>query len=282
MRRVAALAALTLIAPPAGAHEYWLSPSSYRAHRGDTLAIAAYAGTGFRGEGKPFARARAVRLVLRSRREFDLAPLAVNGDLTFARWIAEDELGAVAVYESNFTALELPAAEFDAYLRLEGLDGPLRARQALGAAAGPGRERYARCAKTWIAGRDSARLTGAAGLPLELVPVTGPAASGTALPGARLAVRVLYRGRPLAGALVRSWNRPLGRAAAPLDPAGRDSVGAAGEARSGPEGIATLAVDRPGEWLLSVVHMTPSEDRAAADWQSLWASLTFALEAPSR
>jgi len=281
MRRFAVLTALALAAPPARAHEYWLSPSTYRTHPGDTLAVAAYAGTGFRGEEKPFARARAVRLELRTRRETDLAPLAVNGDLTFARWIAEDDLGAIVVYQSSFTPIELPAAEFDAYLRLEGLDEPLRSRRALGAAAGPGRERYARCAKTWIAGRDTARLARAAGLPLELVPVTGPAAGGTAFPGKRLAVRVLYRGRPLAGALVRAWNRPLGPATAPRDPAARDSVGPAGEARSGRDGIASLAVDRPGEWLLSAVHMTPSDDRAA-EWQSLWASLTFALEAPSR
>jgi uncharacterized GH25 family protein len=268
--------AIALVAPPVAAHEYWLSPSLYRAAAGDTISVAAFAGTGFRGEPKPFYRARALRLSLRTRKDADVAGAAANGDLTFARWASPDDGGALLCYESGFASIELPAAEFDEYLRLEGLDEPLKERTRQGSLAGPGRERYARCAKTWIAGRDAARLTRPVGLTLELVPLAEPAV------GRELKVRILYHGRPLPGALVRSWSRPLGRGLSPQDPAVRDSVGPAGETRTGRDGVASIAVDRPGEWMIATVHMTKSEVPTAADWQSLWASLTFALEPTSR
>ena len=259
-----------LLAPAAAAHEFWLAPSSYRVAAGDTVAIAAFVGTGFRGERKPYATTRALRFELIGPRTLDLRPAGMNGDLTFARFVAADAGGYLVAYESDFVPIELGAAEFDRYLALEGLDGPLKARAKLGARAGPGRERYARCPKTWISGGEASRLMRPVGLPLELVAASDPTA------GPSLRVQLLYRGRPLAGALVRSWNRPLDPGAVPADAAARDSVGPAGEVRTDRQGFATLAVDHPGEWLVSAVHMVPSADRSAADWQSLWASLTFA------
>ena len=268
--------ALPPAVPPAAAHEYWLQPSRYRAAAGDTLAIAAFAGTGFRGERKPYAAPRTLALTLEGPRALDMRPAAVNGDLTFARFIAPDGRGAVIVYRSDFSSIELPAAEFDRYLEDQGLDGPRAARARMGATAGPGRERYARCAKAWIAGAagaDARRVTTPAGLPLEIVPLADPAR------GARLAVRVLWQGRPLARARVRAWRQPLASDATPGDAARRDSTGFVADARTDRAGRALLRVGAPGEWLVSCVHMVPSEDRAAADWQSFWASLTFARPA---
>jgi len=271
-RCLAVCALLALAATPARAHEYWLSPSAYRLAPGDTLLVRAFVGTGFRGEPRPYAASRVRRLTLEAAKSIDLSKLGMNGDLVFARFIAADDGGAVVAYESDFASIELPAAEFDAYLALEGLDGPRASRAKLGAAAGPGRERYARCCKTWIAGRDAARVTRRCGLPLEIVPLADPSAT------ARLAVRVLFHGRPVAGALVRGWNQPLTRGVRPADAAARDSTGPACAARTGRDGVARLEVGHAGEWLLSCVHMVPCEERRAADWESHWASLSFARE----
>jgi hypothetical protein len=52
------------------------------------------------------------------------------------------------------------------------------------------------------------------------------------------------------------------------------------QARTDARGMVTLDTASPGEWLVSAVHMIPSEDRAEADWQSRWASLTFARVGP--
>ena len=256
----------------AGAHEFWLSPSSYRQSKGDTLEIAAFVGTGFRGEGSPYAAPRTRSFELLGAKMLDLRPATLNGELVFARFIAADAGGALVAYESGFTRLTLPASDFDRYLELEGLTQPRAARAKLGAGAGDGRERYARCAKTWIGGGDGRRALRAAGLTLEVVPLDAPSV------GSPLRVRVLFRGKPLAGALVRAWCAPLGRGWAPRNEAVRDSAGPRAQARSDREGIATIPISGVGEWLIGVVHMVPCREREAADWESYWASLTFAPE----
>jgi uncharacterized GH25 family protein len=261
------VAALALLPATAGAHEFWLSPSTYRPAAGEQVAISAFVGTGFRGEPKPYAASRALHFSARAARDIDLRRLAVNGDLTMAR-IQADGGGALVAYQSNFASIELPAAEFDAYLKLEGLEGPLESRAR--SAPVPGRERYARCPKTWIAGSDPRRAITPAGLDLEIVPLSDPGST------AELSIRVLFKRKPLSGALVRAWKQPLGTDWAPHDPAHRDSVGFVVNVRTDGRGMATLKGLGPGEWLVSTVHMKPSADRKVADWESLWASLTFA------
>ena len=53
---LAVVALATPAASPAGAHEYWLAPSRYRAIAGDTVSVVACVGTGFRGETRPCER----------------------------------------------------------------------------------------------------------------------------------------------------------------------------------------------------------------------------------
>lgn len=267
---LAAVGAVALLPARAFTHEFWLSPSSYHGARGDTLQISASVGTGFRGERVPYPSTRTRSFTLRGARVIDLRPATMNGELAYARFVAADAGGFIVAYESGFTPLTSSVADFDRYLALEGLDRPGAARAKQGAKAGPGRERYARCAKTWIAGSDPARALRAAGLQLEIVPLSDPAAWGP------LRLRVLYRGRPLAGALVRAWNTPLQRGVIPHDAASRDSVGTSAQVRTDGGGVATITLGAPGEWLLSAVHMVPSPARADADWESYWASLTFA------
>lgn len=262
-------ARLALAAAPAMAHEYWLAPSTFRAGAGDTVAVGALAGEGFVGERKSFSPARAVRWVVRTGRELDLKPAARGGDTTWARFTPADRGGVLFGYESDFATLTLDAATFERYLAAEGLEGPLAARRDR-AEAGPGRERYRRCAKSWLAGTDARRATRALGFPCEILPLSVPGASP------RLRVRVLFEGEPLAGALLNAWRQPFGADGRPLDPARRDAVQVAWSGRTDGRGEAVVSVDDVGEWLLGIVHMIPSRDPAVADWESSWASLTFA------
>jgi len=272
-RMVMAWAALACMAAPARAHEFWLAPSAYRASAGDTVSLRVYVGTGFRGELKPYAPSRTVRFLLRATRELDLSRAARNGDRVMARFVAPDDGGALVAYQSNFADIELPSADFDRYLADEGLDA-VRAARAQKPSGATARERYARSPKTWIAGTDSTRASRPVGLDYELVPRGAPGARSA------LTVQVLFRGRPLAGALVRAWHRPLADPTHPVDAAARDSVAPVLRARTDGRGLATLAIDAYGEWMLSSVHMRPSADREEADWESYWASLTFAKPLP--
>lgn len=270
--RFASLIAAGLVAigapMPAGAHEYWLSLAPGAPQTREPVQIGALAGTGFRGERKPFSPLRCVRLVARAARSLDLARIASSGEFVWAHFAPSDAGGTMFGYQSDFLPIELPGTQFDAYLALEGLDAPLSARRS-SHMNGPGRERYRRCAKAWLDGSDAARATELFGFPLEVVPLERP---GAASP---LRLRVVLEGRPLAGALVRAWHSPFDANGLPQDPAKRDSVGASWQGRSDSRGEVTVPIAGTGEWLVSVVHMQACPDPAVADWESTWASLLF-------
>jgi len=264
------LSALLLGAPAhALAHQFWLAPSTYRGAPGRPITIAAFAGTGFRGEEKPWSPDHGVRFVVRAARVLDLTTAASVGDHAWARFAPSDAGGAMLAFESTFTPIQLPAAAFDRYLDDEGLTEARRARAHAGLGV-PGRERYRRCAKAWLSGGDASRATAPLGLPLEIVPGSLPGASVS------LPVTVLRGGRPLRGAKVQAWRDAVAASGLPRDASTRDSVGVVWSGRTDPRGRVVVPVRQAGEWLLSVVDMVPSSNRAEADWESTWASLTFA------
>jgi uncharacterized GH25 family protein len=265
-----ALVALGAIAPAvARAHEYWLATSPAAPAPGDTVAVRSYVGTGFRGDLRPWLAERAVRFG----RSDDAAPVRPDAaraavDTVWTRVVAR-EAGTLVWYESNFIGIELPAEEFDAYLKSEGLDAVVRARERQGDARGPGRERYRRACKTWIAGADTSQLAAERGLPLEILALTDPRAPRP------LKLCVLADGEPVAGALIRAWRQPLGEGGRPTDASRRAPVAVATEARTDAKGDVTLALEGAGEWLVSVVRMVPSARPQDSEWESTWASLTF-------
>lgn len=263
---------LLCVAAPGTAHQYWLSPSHYSPAPGELVDVAACSGTGFRGEARAWAPERCVEFSFHTNRAFALGVLAAEGSAVWARQAFSDGGGTWLQYQSNHASIELPGAEFDAYLTEEGLYGPLAERRR-SPRAGVVRERYRRCAKAWFRGSDARRASRPLGQPLELVPLSRPGEA------ASLTVRVLWRGRALAGAIVQTWRQPLGADGRPRAVAERDSVGRVEQARSDARGEVRLGVAEPGEWLVSTVHMVPSADTTLADWESTWASLTFARHA---
>ena len=264
-----ALLLASLAAGRVSAHQYWLAPSRYVAVPQQPVEVSAFAGTGFRGEPKPWSPGRCVRFVARTVRSIDLSRAAAPGETTWARFAPVDGGGTLLAYESGFALIELAPDAFDAYLADEGLDGPLATRRGAGSHI-PGRERYRRCAKSWLAGSDLARASAVLGLPLEIVPLGLP--GGTA----SLRVRVLLHGKPLPGARVKTWRSPLAEGAVPLDAAVRDSVAMAWQSVTNARGELAVPCRAAGEWLVSVVHMQPCRETSVADWESTWASLTFA------
>ena len=266
--RIACAVAVTLIPLRALAHEFWLSPTLYAVSPGQSTAVTARTGEAFCGPSKTWARERSVRFLVRTSRLVNLTDVAFAGDGPWVRFAPTDKGGAMMAFESTFTPIQLPPAKFNSYLAGEGLTGPLTARGP--SSEEPGRERYRRCAKTWLSGNDRMRATKPMGLPLEIVPASIPGRSS------KLVVAVLRGGQPLAGALVRAWRAPLGTSGVALDAAVRDSSAMAWEARTAADGTVTVPVRESGEWLVSLVDMVPSAEPGEADWESTWASLTFA------
>jgi hypothetical protein len=78
-------------------------------------------------------------------------------------------------------------------------------------------------------------------------------------------VRLLFRDQPLEGALV---------VALPKD-APEKKV----EARTDSSGRVVLELGAGRTWLVKTVHMVEAPAGSGADWESLWASLTFEIPA---
>jgi uncharacterized GH25 family protein len=76
-------------------------------------------------------------------------------------------------------------------------------------------------------------------------------------------VRLIFEGKPLAGALVVAINR--------------ENAEKRASARSNASGRVTFDLTASGVWLVKTVHMVPAPPSSAADWESLWASVTFEI-----
>jgi uncharacterized GH25 family protein len=245
-----------MLAGPALAHDFWIEPSSFRPAPGERVAVRLRVGENLKGEPVPRNPGRIER--------FAAVGPAGEADVTGvegvdpAGWVSPAGPGLHwLVFDSNHASLEQTGPKFDAYLGEEGLE---RIRE-LRKGEGPVREIYSRCAKSLLrVGDSSSGYDRELGLELELMPEKDPY---TLKPGEALPVRLLYRGKPLDGALV----------VAIASPDARVSARTAG-------GRASLVLDRPGLWLVKAVHMVPAPEGSGAEWESLWASLTFELPAP--
>ncbi len=267
-RLLSRAATALLLAVPAAAHDLWIAPESYTPTPGSLLAV--HLSVGEHGVGQPVARSEAKieRFVL----------VGAGGERALVGLDGKEPAGSIRLegaglgvigYRSKNSRIELEPAKFEAYLGEEGLERVSAERERLGESTKPGRELYSRCAKALIrvGGEAQGGHERALGFPLELIPRSDPFVAADASGTCELRLGLLHQGRPLEGALVRLVHL--------------DSASAAGatelRARTDADGQATFQLPRRGCWLATSVHMTRVEGSAEADWQSLWASLTFEL-----
>ena len=241
------------------AHDFWIEPSTFRPEMGANVGFALRVGEGFRGDPVPRSPGRIERFLLVSpSREAVIEGVPGQEPAGVAR-VSEPGI-QVAGYRSNTSRVELEAEKFEQYLKEEGLETIIAERARRGESAKPSREIYSRCAKSLLAAGAGAKSghDRELGFPLELVAERNPYAYSI---GGPFPVRLEYRDKPLAGALVVAVNReaPEKRLSARTDAGGRVS----------------FALARPGAWLVKAVHMVPAPADSGADWESLWASLTF-------
>ena len=269
-RVLLAAAAATSLAVPLVAHDFWLDPSTFSPGANQVVSVRLMVGQKFRGEPIPRTAALIEKFVLVTSDGEAPVPGREGSDPAGLVRVVRPGL-AVVGYRSRNSAVTLEAEKFEKYLRDEGLDAVVAARRQRGETDKPARELFARCAKALLHVQGVQGVQGAqggAGAPegadrplgftLELVAEKNPYAPAA---GLSLPVRLLYEGRPLAGALVVAF--PY------------DAPDAAQSVRTDASGRASIDVSRGGKWLVKAVHMIPSAT-PDADWQSLWASLTFA------
>ena len=173
----------------------------------------------------------------------------------------------IAGYRSKPSPVELEAGKFEAYLQREGLDAISSLRAARGRATSPDasatRAAPRRCSRSGR--RRPSRRDAPLGFTLELVAEKNPYALA---PGDELPLRLTYDGAPIAGVLVTAFSK--------------EHPGSSVAARTDKEGRVKLRLASPGIWLAKAVHMIPLPAGEDAQFESFWASLTFALGAAGK
>ncbi len=256
-------ALLGLVSAALRAHDFWIEPSTFTPAPGQRVSFRLQIGQGLRGDPFPRDPNLIARFIAAGPAGDMPVPGRVLGDPAGVVMVQEPGLYMI-VYDSYRYPVELDAAKFETYLKDEGLEKISALRAKRGQSAAGAREVFSRCAKSLLAvgGGGAAGWDRVFGEHLELVAEKNPYALAG---GGELPVRLLYEGKPLAGALVQALQR--------------DRAGAKVTARTDAKGRARLKLDRAGFWLVKAVHMVPAPQDTGADWESFWASLTF--EAPS-
>lgn len=238
------------------AHDFWIEPATFHPAPGATVAVTLRVGQNAGGDAVPrWSGGIAEFFVRQAGRDDQISGLE---RIDPAGWLRADG-GATAViaYRSRPSYIELAPAAFEDYLRQEGLDRIVASRTELGERAKKGREHFTRYAKALLTGaQTSPAATQPIGLEYEIVPDEDPTVHAGTFRG-----HVLYGGKPLEGALVVAILKS--------DPSVRTAT------RTSARGSFAFALPRPGVWLIKSVHMVRAWFFSAADWESLWASLTF-------
>lgn len=264
-RALTLVAILSLAPAVAGAHDYWLQPRDFWVAPGGAVPMSIQVGHGPSRQAWPIDLGRVLLFRSRSgagdadrRGELRSGP---TGEET--RLIFKTSGVHVLALQTTPTFSDLPALRFNDYAREEGLAPALKWRDAHAQTDKPGREYYSRRAKALVRVGDQPGpdilVTTPVGLNLEIVPERNPYTlpANEALP-----VRIIFEGRPLAGATVKLTNldfdnRPL--AVRQTDKNGR----------------AVFQVPHRGTWLINVIWTKPTPGDARADFETTFSSLTF-------
>ena len=259
------LAALLLCSLPGvvGAHDFWVEPSSFQPLAGERVNIGLCIGDPFAGWSMA-RNAQRIEQFIASGPPGEQAIVGVDGidPAGVTRFTAAGVY--VIGYRSNRAFTELPGSKFDDYLTEKGLDKIVALRRRSGAISVAVREAYSRYAKSLLRvgvdGSDSARGVGDRALGFRLEIVADDRSSADRRSG-DYSFRLLFEGKPLSGTLVKAvWRNMPQRAI---------------ETRTDATGRAKFVLTTAGDWLIAAVHMLKAPADVAADWESLWASLTY-------
>ena len=250
----------SLVARPAIAHEFWIEPETFRPASGAKIPVRLFVGQYFKGESMPWVAENFERFTFTDARGTENIR-AVLGDDPAATLAVRAPGRLWLVLRSGYFDLTYDKpGEFEAFLVKEGIEH-LVPREQRGKI--PTKETYLRFAKSLLAAgkpEPGSAPDRAFGLALELVAETDPYSGASP----EFRVRLLYRGAPLPGALVTAFNKSA--------PGKRLA-----EVRTDASGRARLKLDRKGPWLVNAVHLIPAQKKSKAQWETLWASLTFEI-----
>ena len=262
MRRI--LTCVLLGALSVEAHDLYLMPEKFQVRVGAILRIAFRNGDSFpSSEVAPKVARLSKAQVAGKGGTAEIERLRETGKETVGEAKISSQGSLLISVQTVPNFIELEASKFESYLKEEGLTDVLEYRVQHRETHKPGRERYSKYAKSIVtAGKPDDYFRHIVGFPIEIVPLSDAAA---VLPGANLPVLVLFRGKPVAGlALEVAWTAD-----------GRSETNVIG--KTGQDGQIQVPISRAGIYRLHSLKMERCPNPKAADWESFWASFTFAV-----
>jgi uncharacterized GH25 family protein len=271
LARALVIAAALSWAPAAGAHDFWVQPDVFWIATGAVTPFTLQVGHGPARQRSPIPLARILRFTATApdgsvsdlRARLHPGGPGQDGDLR----LPAAGTHVLVLQTDDRAESHLPALRYNDYLRAEGLTPALALRARTHRTDMDGSENYSRQAKALVqvgpAGGSQAQVLTPVGLPLEIVPERSPYGEPRS---ATLPVRVVFDGRPLAGALVKLTD--LAHDAAPAE-----------TRRTDRGGHATFTMPARGEWLLNVIWTKPQPKTRETDFETVFSSLSFGFPA---
>ncbi len=263
-----AVGLVAITATLAVAHDMFLKPAQFFLGENATLDLALLNGTFSKSENA-IERKRLLDISVlgpAGRSRVDTSAWKATGDTAFF----SVKTGAAGTYvlgvSTRPSIIALKAAEFNTYLKDDGIPDVLAARTRDGELTRDVRERYHKHVKAMVqVGEARSDLYATAlGYPAEIVPVGNPYSLNV---GGTLRFRTLVDGKPAANQYILYGGRtPSG---------GRIDMR---NVRSGADATAEIKVGSAGTWYIKFINMSKLTGDAEADYESKWATLTFAVK----
>ncbi len=282
LRTLLAVACLVgLATTSAFADDFWLVPNAFHVATGSELVV----------RGQTSSRFPSSRVAVTPDRLAEVVRLAAEGatPITSATvdgpsLVLRDRPEAAGQYAIAVTihprSLRESAAGFRRYLAAEGAAAALARleREDLLRGRDSVTRRYAKYAKTYVeVGRGGPRaFMRIAGHPLELVPLRDPS---SLRPGDTLAVRVLFRGAPLAGVVVHHDIAAFDASRGAPPSAGHETPAEASSHRTDAAGVVQVPIPGVGMWSVRTIHVEQAAPGSGADWDTHWATIVFGVGA---
>lgn len=267
----AAIAFLLVASGIVTGHDIWLVPAAFSVSPGARIAVMMNTGDTFPVSDAAVKTERFERAALISAdQSTPLTTFRTHGNSTVADVTApRKDGGAIVEVVLKPIATKQPRASFDDFLKHEGLDTIAEQLARTPERRAEERRTYAKYAKTLLrigTGKGAATLyQKPLGHRLEIVADADPF---SLRPGGKFPVRLLFDGKPLAGARV-----VIGSTATPT--ATQSKLPGV---RTDSEGRAELQLDKTGGvHYIHALHMIPATGRSDVEWESFWATLTFGV-----
>lgn len=268
MRRKSILAfilSLSLVAA-VFAHDLFLKTDSFFLEPNSKFTVKIMNGTFLESEGAvSFARLNDVSVVSGGNRvhpkETDFTKDATTAFMNLQTGVAGTYVIGLS---TKHREISLKAADFNEYLKEDGLPDTLEERRKTGELEKDAKERYAKHVKAilQVGKKQTDDYKTVLGYPVELIPQQNPYKLKK---GDTIEILCLRDGKPLAGQVVLAGREENGK------------IVTAPELRSDAKGIVKLRLDGSGKWYVKFINMTKLDD-PNLNYESKWTTLTFEMK----